>query len=71
MDEGGISAGNGAVTPAARAVRFKAKMDAQFAAGSSGFSCWNWVPEISNTNTFEIGPTDPLMGLLATYQMPP
>ena len=70
VDEAGISAGSAGVTPAARAAEFMAKMDAQFAAGSSGFSCWNWVPAISAPNSFEIGPADPLMGLLLTYRPP-
>jgi mannan endo-1,4-beta-mannosidase len=70
VDEAGINAGSTGVTPAARAAKFVAKMNAQFSAGSSGFSCWNWVPAISAPSSFEIGSSDPLMGLLLTYRPP-
>jgi mannan endo-1,4-beta-mannosidase len=70
MDEGGIFAGTGCQTTTQRAGQFKSKMDAQFSAGSSGFQAWNWVPTASGVCDTDITPSDPIMGLMLTYQMP-
>jgi mannan endo-1,4-beta-mannosidase len=69
MDEGGINAGPGCATTTQRKDQFKAKMDAQFAAGSSGFQAWDWEPGASGACDMTIAPDDPMMGLLLSYQM--
>ncbi len=45
------------------------KMNAQLGAGSSGFLAWDWVPSNpggGNTCSYDIGPADPLIAVLAS-----
>jgi mannan endo-1,4-beta-mannosidase len=68
MDEGGIYAqGTGCGTTAQRSDEFKAKMDAQFSAGSSGFMAWNWEPLPYGTCSDAILPGDLYLALLWSY----
>jgi hypothetical protein len=70
MDEGGISAGGTCETTTQRRDHFKAKMDAQFTAGVTGFEVWNWELSMSGACDYTITREDPLMGLLLTYRVP-
>jgi mannan endo-1,4-beta-mannosidase len=70
MDEGGINAGPGCETTTQRKDQFKAKMDAQFSAGSSGFMMWNWEPTASGTCAMTIAPDDPVMSMIRSYRVP-
>jgi mannan endo-1,4-beta-mannosidase len=70
VDEAGISAGSACETTTKRRDQFKAKMDAQFAAGVTGFEPWNWELAPVLGCDFTIRPADPLMTLLRTYQLP-
>jgi mannan endo-1,4-beta-mannosidase len=68
MDEGGIAtSGAGCVTTAQRSDEFKAKMDAQFSAGSTGFMAWNWEPLPSGDCSYAILAGDPALALLWNY----
>jgi hypothetical protein len=70
MDEGGINAGSSCRTTTQRRDQFKAKMDAQFSAGVTGFEVWNWEISATGACDFTILPGDPLMDLLLTYRVP-
>jgi mannan endo-1,4-beta-mannosidase len=70
MDEAGINAGSGCGSTALQLNQFKAKMDAQFAAGSSGFQTWNWVPTVTGACSYDFAPGSPLVNLLVTYRVP-
>jgi hypothetical protein len=70
MDEGGISAGGSCETTTQRRYQFKAKMDAQFKAGATGFEVWNWELAMTGACDYTITRNDPLMGLLLTYRVP-
>jgi mannan endo-1,4-beta-mannosidase len=65
--EVGIVAGGGpsCVTLAQRSQDLSAKLQAQFAAGSSAFLVWNWVLDPLGPCNYNTGPGDPLMSLLA------
>ncbi len=64
--EAGVLAGDGpgCATFAQRAADMTAKMNAQFAAGSSAFLVWDWVSDPLGPCSYNTGPGDPLMGLL-------
>jgi hypothetical protein len=70
MDEAGINAGSACETTTRRRDQFKAKMDAQFSAGVTGFEAWNWELAAPGNCDFTITPDDPLMSLLRTYRLP-
>jgi mannan endo-1,4-beta-mannosidase len=70
MDEAGINAGIPCQTTAKRKDQFRAKMDAQFAAGLTGFEVWNWEPTSRRNCDFAIAADDPIMGLLRAYRLP-
>lgn len=70
MDEGGINAGTACGTTLQRRDQFKAKLDAQFSAGVTGFQVWNWGPSAGGPCDFTIAPDDPTMRLLKTYLLP-
>jgi hypothetical protein len=70
MDEAGIPAGNGCESTTQRRDQFKAKMDAQFKAGETGFMIWNWELAAPKNCDFGIAPNDPVMRLLLTYRVP-
>ena len=52
-------------TLAARAALFEAKLATQFAAGVAGEVLWAWNASGSSTSTFDIGPGDPTLAVLA------
>jgi mannan endo-1,4-beta-mannosidase len=64
--EVGIVAGNGpgCESFSQRTAEMSAKKNAQFAAGSSAFLVWNWVPDPLGPCNYNTGPGDSLMGLL-------
>ena len=72
VSESGIHGSNTAAgctyTLATRASGFKAKMDAAFSAGVSGYMPWNWQLS-SGGCTFDITPSDPLMTQLSSYNL--
>ncbi len=51
----------------ARAALFDAKLSAQFGAGVVGEVLWAWNAFESRTDTFDIGPGDPVLDVLARY----
>ena len=61
--EVGLAAGAGPGCPsdAARNAVLSAKERAQFRAGSSGVLVWDWVPTLTQTCSFDVGPTDPIL----------
>jgi mannan endo-1,4-beta-mannosidase len=65
--EVGILAGDvpSCVSFAQRSQDMAAKMQAQFAAGSSAFLVWNWVTDPLGPCNYNTGPGDPLLTLLA------
>jgi mannan endo-1,4-beta-mannosidase len=65
--EVGILAGDlpGCTSVSRRRTEMAAKKKAQFAAGSSAFLVWNWVLDPSSSCSYDTGPSDPLMSLLA------
>jgi hypothetical protein len=65
--EAGILAGStpGCDNLAARKVAMAAKLRDQFALGSSAFLVWNWVSGPLGPCSYNTGPGDPLLGLLA------
>jgi hypothetical protein len=65
--EVGILAGTaqGCDNFAAREVAMAAKLREQFALGASAFLVWNWVPGPLGPCSYNTGPGDPLVGLLA------
>lgn len=74
IGEAGIRPEHLGGTLEARAALFKAKMDAQFAAGISGYLMWAWRNAEyggSNVNDFDIGPNDPALILLSGYPADP
>lgn len=54
-------------TVAARAALFEAKLSAQFAAGVVGEVLWAWNAFGSSVVTYDIGPGDPVLAVLAGY----
>src|SRR5258708_6688742 len=64
----GSDTASGCTSLATRLSEFKAKMDAQFSAGISGYLPWNWQLS-SGGCAYDITPGDPLMTLLATYNL--
>jgi mannan endo-1,4-beta-mannosidase len=50
--------------------KLKAKMDAQFKAGISGFMPWDLTGSVSKICNYDIGPNDPTLSLLYTYPVP-
>jgi hypothetical protein len=40
---------------------FQAKEHAQFQAGSSGMLEWDWVPSVTGSCSYDVGPSDPLL----------
>ena len=61
--EAGLIAGTGpgCISDATRNAAFVAKEHAQFNAGSSGLLVWNWVPSVSYTCSYDVGPSDPVL----------
>ncbi len=45
----------------ARNRAFLGKESTQAQAGSSGFLVWNWVPSLSDTCSYDVAPTDPVL----------
>ncbi|MGH2545828.1 MAG: hypothetical protein ACRDZ9_09215 [Acidimicrobiales bacterium] len=61
--------GQDCVSLEARRDKFKAKLDAQFAAGVSGRVAWAYVDTPSGLCDYDIGPGDPLLALLRDYPL--
>jgi hypothetical protein len=61
--EVGLMAGTsaGCMSDAARNSAMATKEVAQSQAGSSGLLVWNWVPSLSNSCSYDVAPTDPLL----------
>jgi mannan endo-1,4-beta-mannosidase len=55
------------ISYAARVDQFKAKMDAQFAAGIAGFMPWNLSGGVSSVCNYDIVDNDPAISLLHNY----
>jgi mannan endo-1,4-beta-mannosidase len=69
VGEVGIS-GADVTSLSARAEDFAAKFDAQFAAGVAGILLWGWRDSAhggSSLTDYDIGPNDPVLGVLARY----
>ncbi len=54
-------------TTAQRATLFRAKLTAQFSAGSTGELIWRWSPTFHPEQGLEVAPGDPAIGLLTAY----
>lgn len=73
VGEAGMHAQNslsGCISDATRASDMRRVMSAQFAAGVRGFLAWDWVPSNpggGDTCSYDIGPADPLVSLLANW----
>ena len=61
--EVGMNAGTAPGCPSltGRSGSFRAKVEAQLGAGSSGLLEWDWVPAPSSSCTYDVGPGDPLL----------
>ena len=61
--EVGMNAGTAPGCPSltGRSGSFRAKVEAQLGAGSSGLLEWDWVPAPSSSCTSDVGPGDPLL----------
>ena len=61
--ESGLNFGTapGCASDSTRNSDFLAKEQAQSQAGSSGLLIWNWVPSLSNSCSYDVAPTDPVL----------
>jgi hypothetical protein len=61
--EVGLMAGTapGCMSDATRNADVVAKEQAQFQAGVSGLLVWDWVPSLSNTCSYDVVSTDPML----------
>jgi probable HAF family extracellular repeat protein len=67
VGEAGIIPNDVGGTFQARADAFDVKLDAQLAAGVSGFLAWAWSPQVTPVSTldnYDIGPGDPALAVL-------
>jgi mannan endo-1,4-beta-mannosidase len=69
--EVGITAGSGSgcLSETQRAVDVQQKLQEQMASGSSGVLLWDWVPTLTQPCSYDIGPGDPVLGVLATASL--
>jgi mannan endo-1,4-beta-mannosidase len=68
VDETGIHPNDVGGTLVARREAFRAKFTAQFNAGVAGELVWAWNKDGSALNNYDVGPGDPLLGLLAAFR---
>jgi mannan endo-1,4-beta-mannosidase len=70
VGETGIRTASAGGTLEGRAEAFRAKLDAQFAAGVVGVLAWDWRDDAhggSSASGYEIGPSDPALAVLGSY----
>jgi hypothetical protein len=67
VGETGIRPSDVGGTYEARADAFRAKLDAQFAAGVAGELVWAWSSLGSTLGDYDVGPDDPVLDALAEY----
>jgi hypothetical protein len=69
--EVGIVAGTGGecLGSSARSADFQTRLRAQMPAGSSGVLFWNWVPTLTQPCSYDIGPGDPTLSMLASVAL--
>jgi len=59
--------GGGCLSDSERSADADARLRAQVPAGSSGALLWNWVPTLTQTCSYDIGPGDPVLSVLAAF----